>query len=354
MARISGLAKKPLHSLLNDGSLVGWQWDWMSWGKKHPPVWRVATPSPHLYRTSSRPLYPASSLHCVPHLSIFYLAHLNIHLKASCCRLGIKVPMVSWLSPRPKRNFILFLSVCPYKAYPLPSRPPRPPRLRASNLHITPAPTTVPSRSRKLFRQTRRTSSCFRSLKSGGGLASEDRESEAIATRKKEGRKEGRKERRLRGSGGESQSNPFFPFPSHPSYPSDAVSLSLSLFLSTRLFRSSAFCPAPVFDPFSCRFGGLTITNIAGAIPPAPAPARLCGRQNNGPRRARGAGRRGALLIKYLKQSMKANKKCHVGVGSGAEREGERERAKKERQNWAVLSVCLPPLARLMCWRRLG
>ena len=129
--------------------------------------------------------------------------------------------------------------------------------------------------------------------------------------RRKEGRKGG-------GAAAAAKANliPSSLFPAHPSYPSDAV--SLSLFLSPRLFRSSAFCPAPVFDPFSCRFGGLTITNIAGAIPPAPA--RLCGRQNNGPRRARGAGRRGALLIKYLKQSMKANKKCHVGVGSGAEK----------------------------------
>ena len=104
---------------------------------------------------------------------------------------------------------------------------------------------------------------------------------------KEEGRKEGRKERRLRGSGGESQSNPFFPFPSHPSYPSDALSLSLSLSLSLPV--SSAlplFVPLPFSTLSHVALAGLQSQILQGRYRPRP---RACAADKTTARGARAA-----------------------------------------------------------------
>ena len=140
------------------------------------------------------------------------------------------------------------------------------------------------------------------------GFCGFGRASEAIATRKK-----GRK-----GGGGESQSqsNPFFLLTRVPR-------------VMPRCTVSSAFCPRS--------FSGLSRVALAAGRTDITGANRAHGRQQ------RRAGARGALLIKYLKQSMKANKKCHVGVGSEAERRKEgRKEGRRERRNWVVsLSVCL-------------
>ena len=141
------------------------------------------------------------------------------------------------------------------------------------------------------------------------GFCGFGRASEAIATRK-EGRKGG--------GGGESQSqsNPFFLLTRVPR-------------VMPRCAVSSAFCPRS--------FSGLSRVALAAGRTDITGANRAHGRQQ------RRAGARGALLIKYLKQSMKANKKCHVGVGSEAERRKEgRKEGRRERRNWVVsLSVCL-------------
>ena len=133
------------------------------------------------------------------------------------------------------------------------------------------------------------------------------------------GRKEGRKEG-LRS--GESQSNPFFR--------QTRVTRASERFRCVALF---AFCPVPVFGPQPL-FVSLWRDRAHRYFK-----ARATPRVRATTAAACGAARRGTLLIKYLKQSMKANKRCHVGSeegGSGAERE--------EGEGKAELGclVCLP------------
>ena len=161
-------------------------------------------------------------------------------------------------------------------------------------------------------------------------VASEEQASGAIATRK-EGRKGGRKE---------SQSNPFFRQTrvTRPSERFRCVSLSLCASSAPLCFLSrSRFRPLFV-SLWRDRSRSQIFQGELGRH-------RVCGPQHQRRRAARrGAARRGALLIKYLKQSMKANKKCHVGSeeGGSGERDRERGRTEKGRQNWAVSLVCLP------------